>query len=103
MAEITSSAYQDIRNHIQSTWKYIELQDETGNKIIRLSPSDNRVISIIEGNNVKITLVVKGSDEDALNALMLHPLCGDFAQAKSCYEEMKAAHKAYLPQFFKGE
>ena len=44
---------------------------------------------------------MKGSDEDALNALMLHPLCGDFAQAKACYEEMKEAHKEYLPQFFK--
>ena len=25
------------------------------------------------------------------------------ATAKACYEEMKAAHKAFLPQFFKGE
>ena len=25
---------------------------------------------------------IKGSDEDALNALMLHPLCGDFAQLR---------------------
>ena len=46
---------------------------------------------------------MKGSDEDAMNALMLHPLCGDFAQAKACYEEMKEAHKKYLPQFFKNE
>lgn len=47
-----------------------------------------------------VDAAMKGSDEDALNALMLHPLCGDFAQAKACYEEMKEAHKAYLPQFF---
>ena len=46
---------------------------------------------------------MKGSDEDAMNALMLHPLCGDIAQAKACYEEMKEAHKKYLPQFFKNE
>ncbi len=44
---------------------------------------------------------ITGSDEAALNALMVHPLCGDFAQSKACFEEMKAAHKQYLPQFFK--
>jgi 6-phospho-beta-glucosidase len=42
-----------------------------------------------------------GNDEAALNALMLHPLVGDFENAKACFEEMKEAHKQYLPQFFK--
>lgn len=42
-----------------------------------------------------------GNDSAALNALMLHPLIGDFESAKACYEEMKQAHKQYLPQFFK--
>jgi 6-phospho-beta-glucosidase len=40
-----------------------------------------------------------GNDEAALNALMLHPLVGDFENAKACFEEMKQAHKEYLPQF----
>ena len=48
-----------------------------------------------------VEAAIKGSDEDALNALMVHPLCGDFAKSKACFEEMKEAHKAYLPQFFK--
>lgn len=64
MAEITQAAYQNLRDYIQSNWKYIELQDDTGVAIVRLSPSDSRVTSIIEGNNVKITVVVKGSDSD---------------------------------------
>lgn len=64
MAEITASAYQNLRDYIQANWKYIELQDETGIAIVRLSPSDLRVTSIIEGNNIKITVVVKGSDSD---------------------------------------
>lgn len=64
MAEITASAYSDLRNYIQSSWKYIELQDELGTAIVRLSPSDTRVTSIIEGNIVKVTIVVKGSDID---------------------------------------
>lgn len=42
-----------------------------------------------------------GDDKAALNALMLHPLVGDFENSRSCYEEMKQAHKEYLPQFFK--
>lgn len=42
-----------------------------------------------------------GNNEAALNALMLHPLVGDFENAKACFEEMKQAHKQYLPQFFK--
>ncbi len=41
-----------------------------------------------------------GNDSAALNALMLHPLIGDFCSAKACYEEMKQAHRIYLPQFF---
>lgn len=64
MSEITSQAYADIRNYIKESWQYIELQDEAGNPIVRLSPADSRVTSIIEGNNVKITVVVKGSDSD---------------------------------------
>lgn len=64
MAEITASAYSDLRNYIQTNWQYIELQDDMGVTILRLSPSDTRVTSVIEGNNVKITVVVKGSDTD---------------------------------------
>lgn len=50
----------------------------------------------------KLTLEagMTGSDGAALNALVLHPLIGDFNNAKDCYEEMKEAHKRYLPQFF---
>lgn len=64
MAEITSAAYQDLRDYIQSTWKYIELQDESGVAIIRLSPSDNRVTYTAEGQTLKLQVVVKGSDVD---------------------------------------
>ncbi|MCL2514018.1 MAG: 6-phospho-beta-glucosidase [Oscillospiraceae bacterium] len=40
-----------------------------------------------------------GDDRAAYNAMTLHPLIGDFENAKKCYEEMKEAHKAFLPQF----
>ncbi|MBQ4338101.1 MAG: 6-phospho-beta-glucosidase [Clostridia bacterium] len=41
-----------------------------------------------------------GSNEAALNALLVHPLVGDWEAATKCFEEMKEAHKDYLPQFF---
>ncbi|WP_026675777.1 hypothetical protein [Fictibacillus gelatini] len=66
MAEITSQAYQDLRDYIKNSWKYIELQDESSNAILRLSPSDSRITSNVEGNNIKITVVIKGSDSDII-------------------------------------
>jgi 6-phospho-beta-glucosidase len=35
-----------------------------------------------------------------MNALLVHPLIGDWEKAEKCFEEMKQAHRAYLPQFF---
>ncbi|MGE6259220.1 hypothetical protein ACQKCU_15160 [Heyndrickxia sporothermodurans] len=66
MAEITSQAYQDLRDYIQSNWKYIELQDESGKAIIRLSPTDNRVTwSHAAGDQtLKLQVIIKGSDSD---------------------------------------
>ncbi|MED0665302.1 hypothetical protein P4T04_03125 [Bacillus badius] len=66
MAEITTAAYTALRNYVQSNWKYIELQDETGAKIVRLTTTDNRVTFAIEGNNVKFTVIIKGSDADII-------------------------------------
>lgn len=56
-----------------------------------------QVVKAYERHTVEAA--VKGSDEEAMLALMIHPLVGDYHQAKACYEEMKEAHKAYLPQF----
>ncbi|KJE26478.1 hypothetical protein LG52_75 [Geobacillus kaustophilus] len=66
MAEITSSAYQALRNYIQNNWKYIELRDDTGNAIIRLSPSDSRVSWIHSAGDqiLKLQVVIKGSNTD---------------------------------------
>lgn len=48
-----------------------------------------------------VEAAVTGSDRAAYNAMMVHPLIGDFANARACYEEMKDAHREYLPQFLK--
>ncbi len=42
-----------------------------------------------------------GDDSAAMNALMIHPLVGDYKRAYACYYEMKQAHMDFLPQFFK--
>ena len=42
---------------------------------------------------------MNGDDKAAYNALMVHPLIGDFKKARDCYEEMKDAHREFLPQF----
>lgn len=56
-----------------------------------------RVVKEYEKYAVKAGMT--GSNEDAMNALLIHPLVGDWANASKCFEEMKLAHKEYLPQF----
>ncbi|MCR5151109.1 MAG: 6-phospho-beta-glucosidase [Clostridiales bacterium] len=41
-----------------------------------------------------------GDEEAALNALLIHPLVGDYEAAIGCFNEMKEAHKEFLPQYF---
>ena len=50
--------------------------------------------------NLTVQAGITGSDETALNALLLHPLVGDWEKAYNCFNEMKQAHKEYLPQYF---
>ncbi len=47
-----------------------------------------------------VEAAMTGSDDAAMNALTVHPLVGDYENGKACYEEMKEAHKEFLPQFF---
>ena len=48
-----------------------------------------------------VIAAMNGDDEAALNALMIHPLVGDYDRAFKCYYEMKQAHMEYLPQFWR--
>ena len=47
-----------------------------------------------------VRAAVTGSDADAMRAMLAHPLVGDWEKARDCFEEMRQAHRAYLPQFF---
>ena len=57
-----------------------------------------RAVKTYEKYTVEAALT--GSDAAALAALTVHPLIGDFDAARACYEEMKQAHRQYLPRFF---
>ncbi len=46
-----------------------------------------------------IEAAVNGDDRAAYNAMMVHPLIGDFENSVACYKEMKDAHREFLPQF----
>ncbi|WP_210367431.1 hypothetical protein [Bacillus sp. REN3] len=66
MAEITQAAYQNLRDYIQANWKYIELQDDTGVAIVRLSVYDSRVTwtHSVGEQTLKLQVIIKGSDSD---------------------------------------
>ena len=58
-----------------------------------------RVVKCYEKYAVKAA--ISGSDADALKGLLVHPLVGDWEKASACFQELKEAHRAYLPQYFK--
>jgi len=66
MAEITTDAYQNLRDYIESNWQYIELQDDTNAVIVRLDPSDSRVTwtHTASSQTLELQVVITGSDAD---------------------------------------
>lgn len=57
-----------------------------------------RSVKAYEKLTVKAAL--SGSYSDALAALLVHPLIGDFERAKGALDEMLQANRDYLPRFF---
>ena len=48
-----------------------------------------------------VEAAVSGSCETALLALLAHPLVGDYEVAALLLDEMLAANRSFLPQFFR--
>jgi hypothetical protein len=78
MAAVTSSGYQDIRDHIEATWTYIELRDASvagtgGAPVVRLPLSDPRVDWIHSGGAqaLQLRVVLTGSDSDITEPVTL--------------------------------
>ncbi len=57
-----------------------------------------QTVKAYERHTVKAAM--EGDDDEAMKALLIHPLVGDYNKAKKCYEEMKLANQSYLPQFY---
>ncbi|RJE86082.1 6-phospho-beta-glucosidase [Paenibacillus sp. 1011MAR3C5] len=75
-----------------------------GAKPIAVSEFDNqhiidymRMVKAYERETV--AAAVEGSEAAAMRALMMNPLVGDYQTAHDCFQELKEAHKDYLPQF----
>ena len=60
-----------------------------------------KMMKAYEKHAVKAALT--GDEDEALKALMINPLVFDYHKAKPCFDELKEAHKMYLPQFFKNK
>lgn len=48
-----------------------------------------------------VKAAMNGSYDDAIKALMLHPLVGDFDKAKGAFDELLECNREYLGRFFK--
>jgi len=68
MAEITTAGYQDIRDHIEATWTYIELRNGSDVAIVRLAVADDRVswTHAPSAQTLELTVVLTGADADLL-------------------------------------
>jgi hypothetical protein len=71
MAEITAAAYQDLRDHVEATWTYIALLDDTSTEVVRLPLSDARVTwtHIAGAQTLELTVVLSGSDAEISGSL----------------------------------
>ena len=42
---------------------------------------------------------VTGDESKVIEGLLVHPLVGDYEKATKCFNELKEAHKEFLPEF----
>ncbi|MCX7709869.1 MAG: 6-phospho-beta-glucosidase [Clostridia bacterium] len=66
--------------------------------------NNNYIMGLMKAVKCYEKLAVKagltGDYQDALAALMVHPLVGDYHKAKAALDEMLEANRDYLPQFY---
>lgn len=82
--------------------------NKNGAKPIKLDNFNNEYIvglmkAVKAYEKLAASAALKGSYEDALAALMVHPLIGDYDRAKAVLDDMLEANRKYLPQFFQKE
>ena len=70
--EITAAGYADlgIGTRIQNTWSYLEFQNPSGAKLLRIGTNDSRVVlNSATNKKVQYTITLKGSDSDISSSL----------------------------------
>lgn len=77
----------------------------SGAKPVPLKGFDNQhMIGLMQAvkayERLTVRAAVSGSYDDALQALLVHPLIGDYPKAKGVLDEMLEANRQYLPAFF---
>ena len=48
-----------------------------------------------------VNAALTGDEDEAIRALLINPLTGDYNKLKPAFDELKEVHKNFLPQFFK--
>lgn len=74
--------------------KPIKVEDFHNKHIINLI----RIVKAYEKYTVEAA--VTGNEIAAINGLLIHPLVGDYDKAVKCFNELKEAHKDFLPEFY---
>lgn len=66
MAEITIQGYNLLGQYIRDTWSFIQLEDQNGHSITRISSQDSRLTVNYQESprRVKLELYIKGSNND---------------------------------------
>lgn len=75
-----------------------------GCKPVKIGKCDNRHIKglvqvVKQYEKLTVEAATTGNEDAAINALLVHPLVGDWEKATKCFNEMKQAHKEFLPEF----
>lgn len=73
---------------------------------IPLKDFDNRhivgLMQVVKAyERLAVAAALEGSYDKALQALLVHPLVGDYPKAKGVLDELLAANRAFLPRFFR--
>lgn len=83
---LSASAYQDLRNYIESTYQYVEITDNSDTQITRvqIGGSDGRAVwsNAENANPLQLTITLSGSNSDIPNpstigGLYLHKTATD--------------------------
>ena len=68
-------------------------------RAIGTPPMRDLIRTVKAYERLAVEAAIHGDRDAALAALLVHPLVGDFGQARDCFDALLKAHAVYLPQF----